>query len=75
MANTTLPTTTDASRVARPRIRISAQPAVTTAHTRPLDSVIQALDDTRCAWCAGLLKLLKQHIEAGIAGGWEGGQN
>ena len=32
-------------------------------HLRPLDSVIQALEATTCTWCAGLLRLLKAHLE------------
>ncbi len=35
-------------------------------HLRPLDSVILALEATTCTWCAGLLRLLKQHLEADI---------
>jgi len=40
-----------------------AQRARTSAHVRPLDSVICALEGTSCTWCQGLLRLLKQHIE------------
>ncbi len=32
-------------------------------HLRPLDSVIIALESTSCTWCAGLLRLLKAHLE------------
>ncbi len=32
-------------------------------HLRPLDSVIQALSESRCPWCLGLLRLIKQHLE------------
>jgi hypothetical protein len=38
----------------------------THAHLRPLDTVITALEETRCTWCAGLLRLLKQHLESDI---------
>ena len=34
-------------------------------HIRPLDSVILALEATNCTWCAGLLRLLKAHLEEG----------
>ncbi|MDQ5853706.1 MAG: hypothetical protein M3380_16890 [Chloroflexota bacterium] len=40
-------------------------------HLQPLDSVIQALEATTCTWCQGLLRLLKQHLEADILSGWE----
>ncbi len=32
-------------------------------HSRPLDTVILATEGTDCPWCAGLLRLLKQHLE------------
>ena len=35
-------------------------------HLRPLDIVIQALEETSCTWCLGLLTLLKAHLEADI---------
>ncbi len=41
------------------------------AHLRPLDNVILALEPTSCTWCQGLLRLLKQHLEADILSGWE----
>jgi hypothetical protein len=47
--------------------------APTSAHVRPLDSVLGALEETPCTWCQGLLRLLKQHIEEQSipAFGWE----
>ena len=33
------------------------------AHLRPLDAVLIALESTSCTWCAGLLRLLKAHLE------------
>jgi hypothetical protein len=35
-------------------------------HLRPLDACIVALEATSCAWCKGLLRLLKAHLEAEI---------
>ncbi len=64
--------TTDAPRVARPIIRLSRPVAPPTGHTAPLDTVIAALDATDCPWCEGLLRLLKEHLEAAMRGGWRG---
>jgi hypothetical protein len=33
------------------------------AHLRPLDSLIQALDEAHCLWCRLLLRVLKRHAE------------
>ncbi len=47
----------------------------TSAHLRPLDSVLIALDaleETPCQWCHALLTLIKAHLEATeIPTGWE----
>ena len=46
--------------------------AATSAHLRPLDSVLQALEETPCAFCQGLLRLIKAHLETTeIPGGME----
>ena len=44
----------------------SAQTLHGRTHLRPLDSVIQALEETSCTWCTGLLRLLKEHLEVAI---------
>jgi hypothetical protein len=44
----------------------SAQTLLDRTHLRPLDSVILALEATSCTWCQGLLRLLKDHLEADI---------
>ena len=44
----------------------TAHDARQSAHLRPLDSVIQALEASPCAWCQGLLRLIKQHLEEGV---------
>ncbi len=36
------------------------------APIRPLDAVLIALESTSCPRCAGLLRLLKAHLEADI---------
>ena len=41
-------------------------PAQTHIHLQPLDAVIVALEASRCTWCTGLLRLLKQHLEYDI---------
>ncbi len=42
------------------------KPAQAHIHLRPLDSVILALEASPCAWCQGLLRLIKQHLEEGV---------
>jgi hypothetical protein len=32
-------------------------------HLRPLDAVLCALDETNCAWCQAVLRLLLRHLE------------
>ena len=44
----------------------SAQTLHDRTHLRPLDSVLIALEETSCTWCTGLLRLLKDHLEADI---------
>ena len=44
----------------------TAHDARQSAHLRPLDSVILALEASPCAWCQGLLRLIKQHLEEGV---------
>ena len=44
----------------------TAHDARQSAHLRPLDSVIRALEESPCAWCQGLLRLIKQHLEEGV---------
>ncbi len=57
--------------VVQPTTPTSAPALHDRPHLRPLDSVIQALEATSCTWCQGLLRLLKQHLEADILSGWE----
>ncbi len=40
-------------------------------HLAPLDSVLMALQDTQCAWCQAMLKLILKHLEVDIPAGWE----
>ena len=55
-----------------PRLHASTITRCPPDHLQPLDSVIQALEATTCTWCQGLLRLLKQHLEADIpSDGWE----
>jgi hypothetical protein len=42
-----------------------------TDHSQPLDSCINALEETPCLWRQGLLRLLKQHLESAIPAGRE----
>ncbi len=44
----------------------TAHDARQSAHLRPLDSVICSLEESSCAWCQGLLRLIKQHLEEGV---------
>ncbi len=44
-------------------------PAQTHIHLRPLDAVIvacEALQESPCTWCQGLMTLLRRHLEAYI---------
>ncbi len=55
----------------REPLYIGATCAATSAHLRPIDAVLIALEETPCAWCQGLLRLIKAHLEADIPAGWE----
>lgn len=46
--------------------RAATPDARTSEHLRPLDSVIAALEESPCAWCQGLLRLILQHLEEDI---------
>jgi hypothetical protein len=50
-----------------PAPRPSAHPD----HLAPLDSVLMALQETHCAWCQAMLKLILKHLEVDIPAGWE----
>ncbi len=44
----------------------TAHDARQSAHLRPHDCVITALEETPCLWCQGLLRLILQHLQESI---------
>ena len=47
------------------------RPSAHPDHLAPLDSVLVALEETPCAWCQAMLKLILKHLEVDIPAGWE----